>query len=72
MPKHWLVSLEKQIRIIFSSLKSFSANFFIHVHQGTLIMSLAIISLLTKQAITLLMLLVYGESQQTHLEGYAI
>lgn len=63
MPKHWLVSFEKQLRIIFSSftLKSFSANVFIYVHQGTLLMSLAIISLLTKQAITLLMLLVHGD-----------
>lgn len=63
MPEHWHVSFEKQIRINFSSftLKSFSANLFIYVHQGTLIMSFAIISLLTKQAITLLMLLIYGD-----------
>lgn len=61
MPKHWLVSFERQIRMISSSLNSFSANFFTYVHQGTLIMSLAIIFLLTKQAITLLMLLVYGD-----------
>lgn len=61
MPKHWLVSFERQIRMISSSLNSFSANFFTYVRQGTLIMSLAIIFLLTKQAITLLMLLVYGD-----------